>query len=113
MRLETRPWSTWTSSSTQVAPALRRSVCRLGHEVSVFRSGWPAYDEDVATADEVEVVVQVNGKVRSRITLPRGADEQTARARAVSDPRLEAFLEGKDVRKVIVVPNRIVNIVVG
>lgn len=84
---------------------------RLGHAETVFRSGWPVYDEDAATEDEVELVVQVNGKVRAKVTAPRDADETAVREQALAEPRVAAFVAGKTVRKVIVVPNRIVNIV--
>jgi leucyl-tRNA synthetase len=88
---------------------------RLGRPASLFRpetGGWPAYDPAVATADTVEMVVQVNGKVRDRLTVPRDLDEAALRAQALASPRLAPFIAGKTVRKVIVVPQRLVNIVV-
>jgi len=86
---------------------------RLGHEPSIFRHPLPTYDEAVATADEVEIVVQVNGKVRARLTVERDLDEAALRRLALDQRRLDPFLAGKTVRKVIVVPNRLINLVVG
>ena len=59
------------------------------------------------------MVVQVNGKLRSKITLPAGTDEDTLKAKALADEKVQPFLEGVQVRKVICVPGKLVNIVVG
>jgi leucyl-tRNA synthetase len=85
----------------------------MGHGQSVFASSWPTYREELARENEVEIPVQVNGKVRSRLMLKAGADEATARAAALADAKVVASLEGKSVRKVIVIPDRLVNIVAG
>lgn len=81
------------------------------HEGSVHDQPWPMYDEKLCVADEVELPVQVNGKVRTRITVPveAGADEVEAAAREAA----ASWIEGKTIRKVIVVPQKIVTIVVG
>ena len=89
---------------------------RLGHDMSLFTRGrvnWPAYDADKATADTVEFVVQVNGKVRARMELPRGISEDDARKAALADENVQRFLDGQSVRKVVFVPDRLVNLVVG
>ncbi len=78
----------------------------------LYEAEWPAYDESALCADMVEMGVQVNGKVRARISVPAGADQATVEAAALADEQVKPFLEGKTVRKVIVVKN-IVNIVVG
>ena len=86
---------------------------RLGHENSLFEVPfWPAYDLARATADTVDLVVQVNGKVRARVSLPRGTTEDDARTAALADPRVLRFLDGGVVRKVIWVPDRLINLVI-
>ncbi len=85
---------------------------RTGHEYSVFNQQWPQYDAKVLETDTVEYVVQVNGKVRSRLTIDRNADRAAVEAQALADLRVQKFVDGKQVVKVIVVPNKLVNIVV-
>jgi len=72
---------------------------------------WPTFDPEVAKADEVEIVVQINGKIRDRLTIPADADEATMQSLALASARIKADLEGKTVRKVIVVKGKLVNIV--
>ena len=67
-------------------------------------------DQDALARDEVEIVVQINGKVRGHITVPADADRKTIEAMAMDTPATRKHLEGKSVRKVIVVPGRLVNI---
>jgi leucyl-tRNA synthetase len=86
---------------------------RLGHTTSVFEARWPVYDPRHLAAPEIELVVQVNGRTRSKVMVPRDASEATAREAALSDPAVQRFVDGKEVKKVIYVPNRLVNIVVG
>jgi leucyl-tRNA synthetase len=87
---------------------------RLGHEESLFSSvSWPSFDAAKATADDVEVVVQVNGRVRARMTIARGTGEDAARATAMADENVARFIDGASVRKIIFVPDRLINIVVG
>ncbi|MCK6485337.1 MAG: leucine--tRNA ligase [Phycisphaerae bacterium] len=74
---------------------------------------WPRWDEALAVEPHVEVAVQVNGKVRARIRVPRDADQSRLETAAMDDAGVRAAIEGKSVRKVIVVPGRLVNIVVG
>jgi leucyl-tRNA synthetase len=84
----------------------------LDHRRTLAYEPWPVYDEAQTRADQIEVPVQVNGKVRSRITVPTGADEATLRTLAMKDDRIAALVNGKQVVKVIVVPGKLVNIVV-
>jgi leucyl-tRNA synthetase len=72
---------------------------------------WPALDESALEQDEVEVVVQVNGKLRGRITIPATADEATVRAIALADENVQKFVGDKPVRKVVFVPGKLVNLV--
>ena len=83
----------------------------LGHEDSIFRARWPRYDAQLAAAGDVEVVVQVNGKVRGRVTVSRGATEAHVLERALQDESVRKFVDGKPVRKTIYVPDRLLNLV--
>jgi leucyl-tRNA synthetase len=84
----------------------------LGHDRSVLLSRWPSFDEAATLKDEVEVVVQVNGKLRSRFSAALDTDPQTLKQTALADERIQHFIAGKAVKKVIVVKNKLVNIVV-
>ncbi len=85
---------------------------RLGRQGSVMDATWPSYDAARALADEVEMVVQVNGKVRARLALARGAAEADAVGAALAEAAVQRFLEGRQPRKTIFVPDRLVNFVV-
>ncbi|HEX8352430.1 MAG TPA: class I tRNA ligase family protein, partial [Pyrinomonadaceae bacterium] len=86
----------------------------LGHEGGLLRSGarWPAFDEALARKDEVEIAVQVNGRLRGRVSVSAEASEDETRAAALSDERVRAWTEGKQIVKTVVVPGRLVNVVV-
>ncbi|HEY6347476.1 MAG TPA: leucine--tRNA ligase [Bryobacteraceae bacterium] len=84
----------------------------MGRKGPVFRQSWPSYDEELAKEDAAEVVLQVNGKLRGRIFVRFGASNEELEKAALSDPKLQPFLSGKQVVKVIVVPDKLVNIVV-
>jgi leucyl-tRNA synthetase len=86
---------------------------RLGHTESVFEARWPAWDEGLVVEDRVEVVVQVNGKTRSKVSVARDAEEETVVAAALRDAGVQRFVEGKGVRKRVYVANRLLNLVVG
>lgn len=84
---------------------------RLGHAESVTTAPWPAADPRYLAADTVEIAVQVLGKVRARIQVPSGADRAELERLALAEAAVQPFLAGKTVRKVIVVPGSLVNIV--
>ncbi|HEX6491927.1 MAG TPA: class I tRNA ligase family protein, partial [Candidatus Dormibacteraeota bacterium] len=84
---------------------------RLGHRVSIHDSGWPEHDPELVAAQKVTVVVQVNGKVRDHVEVDAGLDKAELERQARELPKIAALLEGKQVRKVIVVPDRLVNFV--
>jgi len=86
---------------------------RLGHTTSVFDELWPEWEERLTVDDDVEVAVQVNGKTRSKVVVGRGSGEAEVVAAVGRDATSQRFLDGRDVRKVIYVPNRLVNFVVG
>ena len=85
---------------------------RLGGEGLVALSTWPEHDEALCVEDTVTLVVQVNGKLRSRLEMPRGTSQADLEAAALADERIQNFLGGKEPRRVIVVPDRLVNIVI-
>ena len=85
---------------------------RLGHTSELMNRPWPSYNPDSVVADEIEMAIQVNGKLRSQIRVPRGADDDAIKEAAFGDPRVGKWTDGKNVRKVILVPGRLVNIVV-
>jgi leucyl-tRNA synthetase len=85
---------------------------RLGNPYSVHQQGWPEYDVALTVANEVEVVVQVNGKLRDRLMLPVDLSEDAARAAVLAQPKIAEAVAGREPRKVIYVPGRLVNIVV-
>ncbi|MEE9305524.1 MAG: hypothetical protein V3U77_04610, partial [bacterium] len=74
---------------------------------------WPGFDEALVQAEEVLIVVQVNGKLRSRISLPAGCPSEEVEAAALADTKVQPWIVGKTVQQVIVVPDRLANIVVG
>ena len=84
----------------------------LGHETMLASSSWPEADEAMLTDDSVEIGVQVNGKLRDTVSLPVDADEDQARGAALASPGVIRYLEGREPKKVIVVKNRIINVVV-
>jgi leucyl-tRNA synthetase len=86
---------------------------RLGHTASLAFEAFPEADPALLLEDEVEVAVQVDGKVRARIRVPAGAGDAEMEAAARADERIAALLEGRTIRKVVVVPGRLVNFVVG
>ncbi len=97
-----------------VAPYVAEELWQLaGKAGSVHTQAWPEVDEAAAAEDEITLVVQVNGKLRDRLVVSAGVSEAEARERALASDGARRFLEGKEVRKVIVVPGRLVNIVAG
>jgi leucyl-tRNA synthetase len=119
----------WESPGT--APALREAVTILllmlspfaphlseelwegiGKKDLVSTQPWPSFDEEVARAEEILVVVQINGKLRSRITVDAGATEEEIRSMVLADPRVLEYTEGKKIRKMVYVPKKLVSIVV-
>jgi leucyl-tRNA synthetase len=85
---------------------------RLGGEGVVFRTAWPMANEELAREDEMEIPVQVNGKLVSVVKVPAGSDEAVVKAAGLADAKVAARIEGKTVVKTIVVPGKLVNLVV-
>jgi len=84
----------------------------MGRDGSVHQQAWPTFDEAMTVDAEVEVVVQVNGRVRDRFTVAADVDEAVVRETAVSTPTIQRIINGQPIRKIIVVPGKLVNIVV-
>jgi len=84
----------------------------LGNKESIFKASWPKYDPGMLIEDTVEIVLQVNGKVRSKIVVPAGMSEEKIKELILSEEKLKPWLQGKPLRKIIVVPDKLVNIVV-
>jgi leucyl-tRNA synthetase len=84
----------------------------LGHETAVVDERWPVPDEAALQQDNIEIVVQVNGKLRGRISVAADADRDEVAAKALADENVKRFIADKEVRKQIVVPGRLVNIVI-
>ncbi len=84
----------------------------LGHTEPLLRTSWPAFDAELAAEEELEIPVQVNGKLRGRIRVAVGATEEEIRARAQAEEKVASYLHGRQIVKLIVVPQKLVNIVV-
>jgi leucyl-tRNA synthetase len=84
----------------------------LGEKSNLLRASWPTYDPELAKEEEIEIAVQVNGKLRSRLLIPADLAEDAVRERALAEEKVRAALDGKQLVKAIVVPGKLVNIVV-
>lgn len=85
---------------------------RLGHAGDLYNEPWPAFDAAVAAEDEITLVVQVNGKLRDRITMPADADVKVCEMAALGSEKVRELTDGKPVKKVVVIPGKLVNIVI-
>ncbi|PLR79471.1 leucine--tRNA ligase [Bacillus sp. V3-13] len=95
-----------------IAPHLAEELWqKLGHAETIAYESWPAYDEAKLVDDEVEIVIQVNGKVKAKLMVPSGANKQALEEIAMGDDKVKEQIDGKTVRKVIAVPGKLVNIV--
>jgi leucyl-tRNA synthetase len=84
----------------------------LGHKTLIAETPWPAAEAALLVNDTVTMAIQVNGKLRATVTLPKDLDQKSAEKAALDNAQIQKALEGKPPRKVIVVPNRIINVVV-
>jgi leucyl-tRNA synthetase len=85
----------------------------IGHPESLAQASWPAFDPEVARAEEVVVPVQINAKVRARLTVPAGLTDDELQTRALEDPAVKSHTTGKTIRKVVVAKGPLVSVVVG
>jgi leucyl-tRNA synthetase len=115
--LPTKPRSvleTFALLLSPFAPHLAEELWRaLGHNDTLAYESWPRYDPALTRADEIEVPVQVNGKLRVRPRVAADVDDATLKSLALSNEKVREAIAGKEIRKVIVVPKKLVNIVVG
>ncbi|GFZ81365.1 leucine--tRNA ligase [Pseudohongiella nitratireducens] len=86
---------------------------KFGHQTAIIDESWPEVDEEALVQDSVQYVIQVNGKLRGKLSAAKDADQDTLMAMAKEDDNVQRFLDDKTVRKVIVVPGKLINIVVG
>lgn len=84
---------------------------RLGHAESIFTRDWPVHDDGALAVSEVEIAVQILGKVRGRVTVPAGSDQATVETAAMAEPNVARHLEGKTVRKAVFVKDKMINFV--
>ncbi|MCK4519142.1 MAG: leucine--tRNA ligase, partial [Candidatus Omnitrophica bacterium] len=83
----------------------------LGNKASIFEKKWPEYDELILKEGFIPVIIQINGKLRSKIELARGSDEASLKTAALNDEKIKSYLKGKEIKKIIVIPDKLVNIV--
>lgn len=96
-----------------MAPHLAEELWeKLGKKESILRTPWPAYDTAAVIEEEVVIVIQVNGKLRSRITVPVDTSDEEIKKSALADEKTQRWTAGKEIKKVIVVPKKLVNVVV-
>ncbi len=97
-----------------IAPHLAEELwSKLGHEEDISYVSWPTYDESQLVEDSVEIIFQVNGKVRGKATVARNIDKDAMLDYAKADENVQNFISGKEIRKIIAIPGKFVNIVVG
>ncbi len=94
-----------------IVPHVTEHLWRQMHGDDMLQGSWPTVDESALGRDELEIVIQVNGKVRAKISVPAAADKDSIEATALAQENVIRFIDGKTVRKVIVVPGKLVNIV--
>lgn len=115
-KIDTLPREVWEALVLLLGPYVPHLAEELweraGHEPSVANVAWPVYDEALTVDDEIEIVLQVNGKVRSRISMSKDATKDELLAAAKADAKLQEWIGGKEIVKEIVVPGKLVNIVV-
>ncbi|HOB87485.1 MAG TPA: leucine--tRNA ligase, partial [Bacillota bacterium] len=85
----------------------------LGHRESVFFQPWPEYDPQLLRREEVEIVIQINGKVRGKMTVPVDCSQEELVELARGHQRIGELLQGKEIRRAVAVPGKLVNLVIG
>jgi leucyl-tRNA synthetase len=107
-------WTAIVAMLAPIVPHLTHVLWQsLGCEGAVVNAAWPAVDESALTRARAMYVVQVNGKLRARLSVAADIERDALQIVAMADENVQRFMDGKQVRKVIVVPGKLVNIVVG
>jgi len=95
-----------------IAPHIAEELWeKLGHATGLLDVKWPAYREDLTHEEQVEVIIQINGRLRGKILVDDGFGGDETIAHALKDPRISVLIEGKEILKTVVVPKKLVNIV--
>ncbi len=84
---------------------------QIGEKESILKESWPVWDEEIAKEEEIELVIQINGKLRGKIMIPSGLDDDTVKEKAFSDPKIQEQIRGKTLKKIVVVKGKLVNMV--
>jgi leucyl-tRNA synthetase len=84
----------------------------IGEKEMLLKQAWPVWDEEAAKEEEIELVIQVNGKVRGKLMIPAGLDDETVKEQAFTEPKVQEYIKGKTLKKVVVVKGKLVNIVI-
>lgn len=113
-KLNTSLWLSFIKLLAPYAPHLAEELWeKLGFEPSIANSSWPTYDESLTVDDQVTVVFQINGKVRSKVEVSVDTGKEELEKLALADQKICQWIEGKSIRKIICVPGKLVNIVIG
>ena len=106
-------WELFLLMLSPYAPHIAEELWHgMGNTESIFLATWPTVDPTLLALEEATIVISVNGKVRANIVVPTGSDEESVKALALADAKVKTHIDGKEIRKVIYVPDRILNIVV-
>ena len=107
-------WEPFVRILTPYAPHMAEELWeKLGNPPPVSLADWPQYEEALTKDEELEIVLQVNGKVRAKVLLPAGLSREDLQEQALNHERIQEWVKGKEVRKVVAVPDKLVNVVVG
>ncbi len=83
----------------------------MGGSRSVFNEAWPLWDEKLTREDKIELVIQINGKLRSKFLIPAGLDDEAIKEGALRDPKISEYVQNRSIKKIIVVKGKLINIV--
>jgi len=84
----------------------------MGNKKKILEQKWPSWDEDIAKEEEIELVIQINGKVKAKIMIPTGLSDDEVRKKAIDEPKIQEIIGKKALKKVFIVKGKLVNIVI-
>jgi leucyl-tRNA synthetase len=94
------------------APHIAEEIWKqLGNSRAIFSEAWPDWDEGLTKEDEIELVMQINGKLRNKVMIPAGLDDDAIKERSLRDQKISEYVKGRSIKKIIVVKGKLVNIV--